>query len=324
MRSVWKYAALAAIGIASSSHADDYPSRPIRLVVPYTAGGGADTVARIVTRRVGEAIGQTIVIENRGGAGAILGTDMVAKAEPDGYTLLLGQSGPISINPAVYKDLRYDPVRDFAPITMTTAYPYILAVNAKLPVKSLQEFVALAKRQPGAMNYGTTGVGAANHLVAELFNGKAGLKMTHIPYRGTALAVADLVGGQVTMVLSDPVSVLPHLQSGALRGAGGDQHAALAGGARPADHRGERLSGLRRHRLARHPGAGEDAAQRDQEVARRDRQGAAESGDQGLAGQAGHAAGREHAGGVRRLHQAGHRGLEGGRGRGGRVGEVTG
>ncbi len=158
------------------------------------------------------------MIENRGGAGAIIGTDLVAKAEPDGYTLLLGQSGPISINPAVYKDLRYDPVKDFAPITMTTAYPYILAVNAKLPVKSLEEFVALAKSKPGSMNYGTTGVGAANHLVTELFNGKAGLKMTHIPYRGTALAVADLVAGQVTVVFSDPVSMLPHMQAGTLRG----------------------------------------------------------------------------------------------------------
>jgi tripartite-type tricarboxylate transporter receptor subunit TctC len=220
MRGTCKCAAMA-LALACSvdaSLADEYPSRPIRVVVPYAPGGGADTVARIIARRVSETIGQTVVIENRGGAGAIIGTDLVAKAEPDGYTLLLGQSGPISINPAVYKDLRYDPVKDFAPITMTTAYPYILAVNAKLPVKSLQEFVALAKSKPGSMNYGTTGVGAANHLVTELFNGKAGLKMTHIPYRGTALAVADLVAGQVTVVFSDPVSMLPHMQAGTLRG----------------------------------------------------------------------------------------------------------
>ena len=209
--------ALAAACSAVASRADDYPSRPIRIIVPYAPGGGADTVARIVARRVTDTIGQPLVIENRTGAGSILGTDAVAKAEPDGYTLLLGQSGPISINPAVYKDLRYDPVKDFAPVTMTTAYPYILVVNAKLPARSLPEFVALAKSQPGAMNYGTTGIGAANHLVAELFNGKAGLKMTHIPYRGTALAVGDLVAGQVTMVFGDPISVLPHMQSGSLR-----------------------------------------------------------------------------------------------------------
>ncbi len=202
---------------AGSGRAADFPSKPIKLVVPYAPGGGADGVARIVARRASETLGQPIVIENKGGAGAILGTDQVAKAEPDGYTLLLGQSGPISINPAVYKQLPYDPVKDFAPITMTTAYPYILVVNAELPAKTLAEFVALAKAKPGSMNYGSTGVGAANHLVAELFAAKAGLKMTHVPYRGTALAVGDLVSGTLSVVFGDPVSVLPHLKSGKLR-----------------------------------------------------------------------------------------------------------
>ena len=221
MQATLRFGALALAVVASCSIgaalADDYPSRPIRIIVPYAPGGGADTVARIVARRVTDTIGQPLVIENRTGAGSILGTDAVAKGEPDGYTLLLGQSGPISINPAVYKDLRYDPVKDFAPVTMTTAYPYILVVNAKLAARSLPEFVALAKSQPGAMNYGTTGIGAANHLVAELFNSKAGLKMTHVPYRGTALAVGDLLGGQLTMVFGDPISVLPHIKSGKLR-----------------------------------------------------------------------------------------------------------
>jgi len=202
---------------AGTGRAADYPAKPIKLVVPYAPGGGADGVARIVARRASETIGQPIVIENKGGAGAIVGTDQVAKAEPDGYTLLLGQSGPISINPAVYKSLPYDPVKDFAPVTMTTAYPYILVVNAELPAKTLAEFVALAKAKPGAMNYGSTGVGAANHLVAELFAEKAGLKMTHVPYRGTALAVGDLVSGTLSLVFGDPVSVLPHLKSGKLR-----------------------------------------------------------------------------------------------------------
>src|SRR5262245_46631055 len=217
----FKYAAwalwLAASLICPPAQADEYPSRPIRLIVPYAPGGGADSVARIVAKRVGETIGQPIVIENRGGAGSILGTEMVQKAAPDGYTLLLGQSGPISINPAVYKDLRYDPIKDFAPVTMTTAYPYVLVVNAKLPAKSLKEFVALAQSTPGGLNYGTTGIGAANHLVTELFNSKAGLKMTHIPYRGTALAVADLIAGQVSVVFADPISALPHIQAGTLR-----------------------------------------------------------------------------------------------------------
>jgi tripartite-type tricarboxylate transporter receptor subunit TctC len=209
-------AASAALAV-SAARADDYPSRPIKLIVPYAAGGGADSVARIVAKRVSETIGQPIVVENRTGAGSIIGTEAVQRAEPDGYTLLLGQSGPISINPAIYKKLRYDPVKDFAPVTMTTAYPYILVVNPTLPAKNLQEFIALAKAKPGEFNYGTTGVGAANHLVSELFNGKTGLTMTHIPYRGTALAVTDLMAGQVTMVFADPISALAHIQAGTLR-----------------------------------------------------------------------------------------------------------
>jgi tripartite-type tricarboxylate transporter receptor subunit TctC len=208
--------ALATALAAGAALADDYPSRPIRLIVPYAAGGGADSVARIVARRVSETIGQTIVIENRGGAGSIIGTDLVNKSDPDGYTLLLGQSGPISINPAIYKKLPYDPIKDFTPVSMTTAYPYIMVVNPKLGVKTLQEFVALAKSKPGELNYGTTGVGAANHLVTELFDFKAGIKMTHIPYRGTALAVTDLLAGQVQMVFADPITALPHINASTL------------------------------------------------------------------------------------------------------------
>jgi tripartite-type tricarboxylate transporter receptor subunit TctC len=206
-----------AAGLANdTAKAADYPSRPIHLIVPYAAGGAADSIARIVAKRVGNAIGQTIVVENRGGGGSIVGTEFVNKAEPDGYTLLLGQSGPISINPAVYNSLPYDPVKDFAPISLTTAYPYVMVVNPALGVKTLQEFVSVAKSKPGALNYGTTGVGAANHLVTELFDGKAGIKMTHIPYRGTALAVADLLAGQVQVVFADPISALQHVNSGTL------------------------------------------------------------------------------------------------------------
>jgi tripartite-type tricarboxylate transporter receptor subunit TctC len=219
MAAIWKCCALAALLaiLAAPLRADDFPSHPIRLIVPYAPGGGADAVARIVAKRASETIGQPIVIENRGGAGSIIGTEMVAKAEPDGYTLLLGQSGPISINPAVYKVLPYSSLQDFAPITMTTAYPYILVVNAELPAKTLQDFVALVKSKPGAFNYGTTGVGAANHLVTELFSSKAGLKMIHVPYRGTALAVTDLLAGNVTMVFADPISALEHIKAGTLR-----------------------------------------------------------------------------------------------------------
>ena len=209
--------ALVAQGAVRPALAADWPTKPIRFIVPYAPGGGADAVARILGRRVGDSLGQSILVENKGGAGSIVGTDLVAKSAPDGYTMLLGQSGPISINPAVYKTLPYDPVKDFIPVVMTNSYPYVLVVNGKSPAKTLQEFVALAKSKPGAFNYGTTGVGAANHLMTELFSRKAGIKMTHIPYRGTALAVADVVADQVTMVFGDPVSVLPHMRSGTLR-----------------------------------------------------------------------------------------------------------
>jgi tripartite-type tricarboxylate transporter receptor subunit TctC len=208
-----------ALGVSSSGRiacAEDYPSRPIHLIVPYAAGGAADSVARVLAKRIGKAAGQTIVVENRGGGGSIVGTEFVNKSDPDGYTLLLGQSGPISINPAVYKNLPYDPVKDFAPISLTTSYPYIMVVSPALGVKSVKEFVALAKSKPGELNYGTTGVGAANHLVTELFDSQAGIKMTHIPYRGTALAVADLLAGQVQVVFADPISALQHVNSGTL------------------------------------------------------------------------------------------------------------
>jgi tripartite-type tricarboxylate transporter receptor subunit TctC len=201
---------------AVSVRADDYPSRPIRLIVPFAAGGAADSVARILGKRVGDALGQTFVIEDRGGGGGIIGTELVKNADADGYTLLLGQSGPISINPGIYTKLSYDPEKDFAPITMTTSYPYVVVVNPSLGVKTLQDLVALARRKPGELNYGTAGVGASNHLVTELFDSKAGIKMTHIPYRGTALAVADLIAGQVQVVFADPVSALSQVNAGTL------------------------------------------------------------------------------------------------------------
>jgi tripartite-type tricarboxylate transporter receptor subunit TctC len=193
-------------GAAAPTLAEDYPSHPIRLIVPFAAGGAADSVARIVGKRVGEALGQTVVVEDRGGGGGIIGVEVVTNSDPDGYTLLLGQSGPIAINPGIYPKLPYDPEKDLMPVSMTTSYPYVLVVNPSLGVKTVAELVALAKSKPGQLNYGTAGVGASNHLVTELFDSKAGIKMTHIPYRGTSLAVADLIAGQVQVVFADPVS----------------------------------------------------------------------------------------------------------------------
>lgn len=202
---------------SGAAAAQDYPTRPIKLIVPFAPGGGADAVARIVAQRVAEPLGQPVVVENRTGAAAIIGTLAVAKAEPDGYTLLLGQSGPISINPAVYKDLKYDPIKDFAPITRLTNYPYIMVTNNDFPAKTVQELVAQAKAKPGAVTYGSYGIGGANHLVALMFEKAAGIKMLHVPYRGTAPAVADLIGGQLNLVFSDPFSALPNVRAGKLR-----------------------------------------------------------------------------------------------------------
>src|SRR5581483_8310704 len=220
MPMTWKPLALGAVLLtlgAALVRADDYPSRPIKLIVPFAPGGAADAVARIIGKHVSETIGQPFVVENHAGAGAIIGTEDVHKAAADGYTLLLGQSGPITINPGVYKTLPYDPERDFAPITMTSDYPYVLVVNANLPAKNFADFIAMVKAKPGAFNYGSFGVGSSNQLVTELLSSKAGLKMVHVPYRGTALAVTDLLASQLTMVFSDPVSALPHLQAGTLR-----------------------------------------------------------------------------------------------------------
>lgn len=204
------------VGAVGPAVADDYPNHPIRLIVPFAAGGAADAVARIVGKRVGETLGQPVVIEDRGGGGGTIATELVKNADPDGYTLLLGQSGPMSINPSIYAKLSYDPEKDFVPISMTTAYPYVLVVNPSLGVKTVAELVALAKRKPGELNYGTAGVGVSNHLCTELFDSKAGIKMTHVPYRGTSLAVADLISGQVQVVFADPVSALSQVRAGAL------------------------------------------------------------------------------------------------------------
>jgi len=214
-----KLALVLAVALAAAvkpTHADDYPTRPIRIVVPFAAGGAADAVSRIVGKRVGDALGQTFVVEDRGGGGGIIGTEIVKSADPDGYTLLLGQSGPISINPGIYPKLSYDPEKDLVPICMMTSYPYILVVNPSLGVKTVAELIALAKSKPGALNYGTAGVGASNHLATELFASKTGIKLTHIPYRGTSLAVADLIAGQVQLVFADPVSALGQVKAGTL------------------------------------------------------------------------------------------------------------
>jgi len=197
-----------------------YPARPVRFVCPYVAGRAGDIFSRTIAQKLTEALGQTVVVDNRPGANGGIGTSLVAKAAPDGYTILMGNSGPLTVNPALYKKVPYDPIKDFAPVTQGTSYMYVLVVPAALQVTSLDEFIALLKAKPGQMTYGSTGVGGGNHLSGELFNLMTGTKSVHVPYTGSAAALAALLGGQINYMFDAVIPAVPHLRAGRLRGIG--------------------------------------------------------------------------------------------------------
>ena len=202
---------------SSFAHADDYPSRPVRVVVPFAAGGGADIVARLVFQKLSTQLGQPFVIDNKGSAGGIVGSDVVAKATPDGYTLLLGQTGPNAINPSLFPKISYDPVKDFAPIIQLTSYPYVIGVNLNFPVKTLQDVVSQAKAKPGSLSFSTAGNGSSAQLAAELFMKSSGTQLTHIPYKGAGPALMDAIAGVVTMTFGDAGSSTPMVLEGRIR-----------------------------------------------------------------------------------------------------------
>jgi tripartite-type tricarboxylate transporter receptor subunit TctC len=207
-------AALAAGGaIAQSS----FPSRTVTLTVGFAPGGGTDTAARIVAQKLTQNIGQSVVVENRAGAGGNIAAQQIATAAPDGYTISLSSVGPLSVSPALYKNLPYDPKRDIAPITMGVVFPNVFVVNPNVPAKTLAEFVALAKAKPGELNYASSGVGGAGHLAGELFKQAAGIDMVHVPYKGGGPAMTDILGGRVTMYPAVPSTALPHIQAGKVR-----------------------------------------------------------------------------------------------------------
>ena len=197
-----------------------YPARPVRFICPYVAGGAGDIFTRTIAQKLTEALGQSFVVDNRPGANGGIGTDLVAKAPPDGQTLLMGNSGPLTINPVLYKKVPYDPIKDFAPITQGTSYMYVLVVPAALPVASLDDFTALLKAKPGQMTYGSTGIGGGNHLAGELFNLMTGTQSVHVPYTGSAAALAALLGGQLNYMFDTVITAVPHLRAGRLRGIG--------------------------------------------------------------------------------------------------------
>ena len=206
------------IAAAGGAGAQSYPAKPIRLIVPYPAGGATDFFARLVFPKVGEALGQPVVVENRPGAGTAIGAAEVARSAPDGYTLLLGDAGTYAFNPTLYKKLSYDPAKDFAPVSLTGRFALILAVNPSvLKVGSVKEFVALAKSQPGKIDYGAPGPGSPIHLAMEFFKQRAGITMTPIPYKGGADALADLIGGRIGALFPDIATALPQIRAGKIK-----------------------------------------------------------------------------------------------------------
>lgn len=210
-------AALAALAIASTAAAQTYPAKPIRIIVAYPAGGANDIVARTLGQRLSELAGQSVIVDNRGGGGGTIGADIAAKSAPDGYNLFMA-AGAHALAPSLYVKLPYDIVTDFAPISIVSRGAYLLAVHPSLPVKSVSELVALARKRPGQLNFASSGVGAPPHLAGELFASMAGAKLNHVAYKGDAPALVDLVGGHVELAFMTLSATAPHVKSGRLRG----------------------------------------------------------------------------------------------------------
>ena len=210
-------AVAAAALLPAPGAAQNYPDRPIRVIVPVPAGGTPDVVARMVQPGLTGLLGQQLVIDNRGGAGGLIGAELAAKAVPDGYTLFFSSPGALTILPHLQKQVGYDTLRDFAPISLVSIGPFLLITHPSLPVKTVKELLALAKSEPGKLNYASAGNGAANHLAMELFKSMAGINITHVPYKGAPQAITDLIGGSVNLMFNSIPPVLQHIKSGRLK-----------------------------------------------------------------------------------------------------------
>ncbi len=222
MSRLFLFALLLAFTVLTTAvvHAQSYPSKPVRVVLPFPAGGGADIIVRLLARKLGEGMGQTFVVDNRAGAAGIIGCELVAKAPADGYTLLFGTTGTHTTNPAVFAKLPYDPVRDFATVSLAAESPFVLLVHPSLPARSVKELIAFARTRPGQLNYASAGVGSSAHLGFELFNSMAGIKGEHVPYKGLGPAAADTIAGIITMTWDAIPSSKPMIERGRLRALG--------------------------------------------------------------------------------------------------------
>jgi tripartite-type tricarboxylate transporter receptor subunit TctC len=209
-------AALIVVSTATAGLAQSYPSKPVRVVVPYPPGGSTDIVARVIGEQLSQSMGQRFVVDNRPGAGGNIGMQLAAGAEPDGYTVVVGTTAH-AINMTLFKDLPYDTVKDFEPIALLTEIPLILVVNPAVEAQSVADLIALAKERPGTLNVASSGNGQSTHLAAEMFNAMAGIKLTHVPYKGSAPAITDVMAGHVQLMFDTVMSALPHVQAGKLR-----------------------------------------------------------------------------------------------------------
>jgi len=210
-------ATLAILAPHAAAAADAYPAKPVRFVVAFPPGGGTDIIARSIAQKLTERIAQQVVVDNRPGAGGNIGTDIVAKSAPDGYTMLMGSAGPLAINASLFGKMPFDPIKDLAPVTLAASTPNVLVVHPSLRAATVKELIALAKARPGEINFASSGHGTPAHLAGELFNSMAGVKMVHVPYKGAAPALADLLGGQVQLMFSTMPPALPHVKDGKLR-----------------------------------------------------------------------------------------------------------
>ena len=199
------------------AHAQSYPNKTIRMIVPFPAGGATDIVARLVAQKLGEAVGQQVIVDNRGGAAGTIGSDLAAKSPPDGYTILIGTSSTHAIAQSLYAKLPYDSIRDFTPVIGIATATIVLSMHPSVPAKTVRELIVLAKAKPDALSFASSGSGGVSHLVGEMFKAQAGVQMLHIPYKGDAPALADLVGGQVSLEFGTALSFLPYIQSGRLK-----------------------------------------------------------------------------------------------------------